>query len=105
MYWAIAFGPLIQPFVQLFGIQSVGQALGTLGVIDVEEGIIHHLEGYAVCYQPLCQPVMAIEVDLQAKRCPGRHANITQPKGFIDEVEVIMEALAGCGFQAGMAPA
>ncbi len=35
MYWAIAFGPLIQPFVQLFGIQSVGQALGALGVIDV----------------------------------------------------------------------
>ena len=46
---------------------------------------------------------MSIEIDLQAKRCPGGYADITEPKGFIDEVEVIMEAFARGGFQRGVA--
>ena len=42
-------------------------------------------------------------VDLQAEGCPGGYADITEPKGFIYEVEVIMEAFARCGFQRGVA--
>jgi len=40
---------------------------------------------------------------VQAKWRPGGHSDVTEPKGFINEVEVVMEAFAGCGFQRGMA--
>ena len=46
---------------------------------------------------------MAIEVDLQAEWRPGGHPHVTESKGLIDEVEVVMEAFARGGFQQGMA--
>jgi hypothetical protein len=42
---------------------------------------------------------VAVEVKLQPKRTPGGHAQITQPEFFVDEVEVIMQALAAVGFE------
>jgi hypothetical protein len=35
---------------------------------------------------------MAVEIDLEVERRPGGHADVTEPKGLIDEVEVVMEA-------------
>ena len=47
--------------------------------------------------------MMAVEIDLQAKWCPGGHPDVTESKGIIDEVEVVMEAFTCGGFQGGMA--
>jgi hypothetical protein len=33
---------------------------------------------------------MAVEIDLQAERCPSGDPDVAQPKGFIDKVEVLM---------------
>jgi len=94
MYRAELFSPSIQASVKLFGIQAVGQRLGLLGIGNGQKGIVRHREVNAGFYQSLGQPVMAVEVDLQAERCPGWHPDVTEPKGLIDEVEVVMEAFA-----------
>ena len=83
-------GPFIEPTVKLFGIQAVRKVLGLIRIGDREEGVVGHLEGDAGFAQPLRQPVVAIEIDLQAKRCPGGHANIAKAEQFVDEVEVVV---------------
>ena len=103
VYGAELFGPSIQPPVKLFGVQAVGRRLGLFGIGNGQESIVRHLEGNTGFKQPLVQPVMAIEIDLQAERCLGGHPDVTESKGRIDEVEVVMEAFAGRGFQRGMA--
>lgn len=95
--------PSIQASLQLFGVQTVGKDLGPLGIGDEEKGIIGHLEGDAGFFQTTCQPVMAVEIDLQAKRRPGGHPDVTEPKGLIDEVEVVMRVFAGGRFQGSIA--
>jgi hypothetical protein len=44
---------------------------------------------------------VAIEVDLQPEWCPGRNAHVAQPELLVDEVEVVMQALAGGGLEEG----
>jgi hypothetical protein len=39
------------------------------------EDVVGHLEGNAGFFQALRQPVVAVEIDLQAGRRPGRHAD------------------------------
>jgi hypothetical protein len=41
----------------------------------------------------------AIEIDLETKGAPCGDTNITQTKLFIDEIEVVMEALALSGLE------
>ena len=46
---------------------------------------------------------MAVEVDLQAKRGPSGHPHIAQAEVFVDEVEVVVQALAARGLEQGLA--
>src|SRR5260370_35731850 len=43
--------------------------------------------------------------ELQAERCPGRDPEVAQPEFVIDEVEVVVQALARLGAQVGLAAA
>jgi hypothetical protein len=45
---------------------------------------------------------MAIAVELQPERTPSRHAQIDQPELGIDEVEVVVQALAAVRAQEGL---
>jgi len=47
------------------------------------------------------QPAMSVAIELEAKRAPSRHAQIDQPQLGVDEVEVIMQALAAVRPQEG----
>ena len=67
-------------------------------VVTGAEALVYRAELFGPSIQPLGQPVMAIEIDLQAERCPSGHPVVTESKGLIDVVEVVMEAFAGCGF-------
>ena len=49
------------------------------------------------------QPVVPVEVDLQPARQPRRHAHMAQPQVFVDEVEVVVQALAVVRYQIGLA--
>jgi hypothetical protein len=40
------------------------------------------------------QPVVPVEVDLQPAGQPGWHAHVAQAQFLVDEVEVVMQALA-----------
>ena len=94
MYWAELLSPPIESLVKLFGIQSVGKRLGPLGIGNEEKGIVRHLEGDAGFYQPLGQPIVAVEIDLQTERCPGGDSDVTEPKRLVNEIEVVMEAFS-----------
>ncbi len=46
---------------------------------------------------------MAVHVELEPERHPGGNAQIAQAECFVDEVEIIMETLAGIVFEKGLA--
>ncbi len=94
--------PLIEVAVNDGSLQAITQVLGLLGVINAHEGIVGHFKGNTGSGQLSGQPIMAIEVDLEAKRRPCGHADIAQTELLIDEVEVVMQALAGGGLEVGL---
>ena len=49
----------------------------------------------------LGQPAVTVEVELQTERAIRGDAEITQPHVWINEVDIVMLALAACGFQIG----
>jgi hypothetical protein len=73
------------------------------GIGDGEERVVGALEGDAGLRQLSRQPAVAVEVDRQAKRRPGRHAHIAQAKLCVDEVEVLVQTLAGDRLEKGLA--
>ena len=97
-------GPFIETPMQALGIETIGERLRLLGFSDRQKGIIGSLKGDPCLGQPLSQPMMAIQIDLQAKRCPGGDSNITEAKDLIDEIEVIMQTLARGRLQTGRLP-
>jgi len=48
------------------------------------------------------QPVMAVEVNLQPERAPGGNTDIAQTQVGVDEIKVVMQALAVVGPQQGL---
>ena len=64
--------------------ERVGEFLRLAGIGDEGEGVVEHLEGNAGLEQLAGQPGVAVEVDLQAKRRPGRHADVTEAKLLIE---------------------
>jgi len=49
------------------------------------------------------QPLVPVEVDLQAERTPGGHADKDQDQVFVQEAEVVREALPVVRTQKGLA--
>ena len=80
--------------MKLFGVQALGELLSTCEIGNEEEGIVSHLIDDACFVEAAREPMVTIEVDLQAKRRPRRHPDVTQTKALVDEVKVIMQALA-----------
>ena len=64
--------------MERLGVETVGQTLRCLPVADLHKGVVGHREGDLGGAQLTGQPGMAVEVDLQAKRCPGRYPQVTQ---------------------------
>ena len=87
-------GPPIESLVELSGVQPVGKRPGPLGICNGEKGIVRHLEGDVGFYQSLGQPVVAIEIGFQTERCPCEDSDVTEPKGLVDEIEVVIEAFS-----------
>jgi hypothetical protein len=80
--------------VDSFCFPPVGDALRPLPVRDVAEGVVSHSIVDAQLTQLACQPVVAIEADLQPARQPRRHTHMAQAQILVHEVEVVMQALA-----------
>jgi hypothetical protein len=95
--------PVIELAMQRGGIEAVRQTLGLGRIGKVQEGIVGGVERDAGLRQLSRQPAVAVEVDLQAKRCPGRHPHVAQAELRVDEVEVVVQALAADRLEEGLA--
>ena len=75
-------------------LQPVGDLLGTVPVGAFHQRIVDQLEVDLALVQHAGQPTMPVEVDLQPARQPGRHPHVAQPQVFVNEIEVVVQALA-----------
>ena len=82
--------------------ECVGEFLRLGRIGNKGEGVVEHLEGNTGLPQLAGQPGVTVEVDLQPERCPGRHAHVAHAELRIDEVEVVMQAVAGSGLEEGV---
>ena len=93
-------GP-VQKFVQAVGTHGIGELLGGCRIRDLDESVVEHFVVDAVLVQFSRQFVMAVEVKLQTKGCPGGYAQIAQAQLWQDEIEIIVQALARCILEKG----
>ena len=98
-----AAGHLVQPTVESLDLQAVGDLLRALPVGDIHERIVDQLEVDLALSQQAGQPAVPVEIDLQPARQPGRHPHVAQPQVFVDEIEVVVQALAVVRQQIGLA--
>ena len=87
-------GVAVEGAMQLLGREGVGHGLGTRPIVDPHEGVVGHGVADAVGGQLAGQPVVAVAVELQAERRPGRDAQIDQAQLGIHEIEIVVQALA-----------
>src|SRR3990170_1033439 len=103
---AIEGSEAVEGTMEVVGGKGVSQGLGAGEVSDAAEGIVQLLEGDAGLLELAGQPVVAVAVELETERCPGGHPEIAQTELGVDEVEVIVKALAvlvaQCGLPAGL---
>ena len=95
----------LQLAVQRLNLHVVGDTLSLGKITDGSKGVV----GQAIrnlAFAQLCsEPEVAVAVKLQSKRTPRRHAQVTQPELFVDEVEIIVSALTVVGTQVRFAGA
>ena len=80
--------------VNAFDIDVVGQFLRFVKVFDANKTVVDHRRIDAFIEKLGSQFVMAVEIELDAKRRPCRHSEITQTKFGVDEIEVVMQTFA-----------
>jgi len=97
----VAAGVGIEYSVNAFDIDVVGQFLRLVKVFDAHKAVINHRCVDAFIEKLGSQFVMAVEIELEAKRRPGRHSEITQPQLGVDKIEVVMQTLAAVVFKEG----
>lgn len=89
----------IEYSVNASDIDVVGQFLRCLKVFDAHKTVVEHSRIDAFACQLSRQLVVAVEIELETKRRPRRHSEITQAKLGINEIEVVMQALSAVVFE------
>ena len=87
-------GISVEYLVNTLDDKVVGQALSPVKVFDVDKTIVEHGRLDAFLGQLRSQFVMAVEIELETKRRPRRHSQITQAKLGVDGIEVVMQTFA-----------
>ena len=98
-----AAGHLVESMVQTLYLQSVGDLLSAPPVGDFHESIVDQPEVDLAPAQQAGQPIVPVEVDLQTARQPCRYSHVAQPQLFVDEIEIVVQALAVVRQQVGLA--
>lgn len=80
-------------------INVIGKLLSFIEIVNLHKDIIKHLGIDLLFVESRCQHIMSVTVELQPKRRPCRHSQITQTQLGSDKVEVIMQAFAGYRFE------
>ena len=68
----------------------------------MHEGVVDESVSDALAVELSRQPVVSVEVKLQAEGAPGRHPQVAEPELFVDEVEVVVQAFAAGGLEKGL---
>ena len=91
---AVQAGISVEYPVNAFDVDVVSQFLRLIKVFHAHKTIVKHGRINAFIDQLSRQFVMAVEIELEAKRRPCRHSEITQAHLCVDEIEVIMQTFA-----------
>ena len=83
--------------MQLLGLERIRKRLRPLPVVDAHKGIVGKGKADAGGSKSPRQPAVSVAIELQPEGTPGRHAQVTKADLAIDEVKVVVEALAGVG--------
>ena len=94
-------GVSVERLVQIARFQVVGKSLRSVEVGNRHESVVAHLVGDAGGVELASEDVVPVEVELEAKRAPGRHAYVAEAKCLVDEVEVVVQALPRRTLQIG----
>ena len=71
--------------------------------LHAQEGVVFLGEVDALALERARPRAVAIAVELQAERRPGGHAQVAQAELFVDEIEVVMQALTQLRAKEGLA--
>ena len=93
----------VERLMQLLGLERIRKRLCPPPVIDPHKGIVGKGKADAGASESPRQPAVSVAIELQPEGTPCRHAQVTQPDLAIDEVKVVVEALAGVGLKGGLA--
>ena len=80
--------------MQLLDIHLLHQLVGDRIIVNMGKGIIEQVKSDSFLLQLVGQPGMPVEVELQTKRTPGWHTQITKSELRMDEIEVVVQAFA-----------
>ena len=80
--------------MEVFRIDPVGELLGGFDIRDFQESIIMHAVSDSLLLQFMGGQVMAVHIELQTERRPSRDTEVTEPKFFVNEIEIIVETFA-----------
>jgi hypothetical protein len=86
------FRGLIQSPVKEFHLQSIGEVLGFLEVLRLDQGIVQKTVREAFSLEKISQVIVAIKIELQPEGSPGGHPQITQTQILKNEVKIVMDA-------------
>jgi len=89
--------------VQWLHVPRGGELVGAGEITDLGERIVLQRERDLFLAQLCGKPGMPIEVELQSKWTPGRYTQVAQSEFGINEVKIVMQALAGCRFEKRLA--
>ena len=92
-------GIFVEYPVNAFDIDIVGQFLRLVKIFDTHKTVVEHRRINVFFAQLGRQFIMAVEIELEAKRRPCRHSEITEAKFSVDKIEVVMQTLAAVVFE------
>ena len=102
-YWTVLSRDPVQVPVESRDVQGIDQRLSAGKVGNVYKGVFQLGINDPFFLKLDGQLIMAVEIELQAERCPGGYPQVAQPQFRVDEVEVVMQTFRLGGFQDGLA--
>ena len=92
--WTVALCESIQNLMEVFWIDPVREFLDGFDIRHFQESIIMHAVSNFLLLQFIGEQVRAVHIELQTERRPGRDTEVTEPKFFVNEIEIIVETFA-----------
>jgi hypothetical protein len=95
-HWTERFRYLIQPPMEGFDLEAIGELLDFCEILHLYKGILQKTVGEILLADKTGQLVVPVKIELQPKGSPGRDSQIAQSQIFKDEVEIVMDAFRFC---------